>query len=132
MDFIRKLPPHMQEGRRHSMDRALSSVENHGVHGYFTHWQLRRLCCNLATRSSLEHRCDIVSCPEEEEAAVGGRRMRERERQRSRATLRRVLGRVTSWLRNASLPDALSVELKTYPSSRPVAARAQWHSLSRR
>jgi hypothetical protein len=74
---------------------------------YCTHLQLRSLCCNPATRSSSEHCGDI--------------------------TLRRVLGRgVTSWLRNACLPDASSVKLKTYPSSRPVAARAQRHSVSRR
>jgi hypothetical protein len=124
------------------MDVACSAVENDEVQGpsrvYCTHLQLRRLCCNPATRSSFEHCGDIVSCPEEEEAAVGGRREEserasERERERSRTTLRRVLGRgVASWLRKACLPDAPSVELKTYPSSRPVAARAQRHFVSRK
>jgi hypothetical protein len=112
----------MQEGRRHSTGVAFSTVENDEVPGlsrsYWTNLQLRRLCCNPATRSSLEHCGDIVSCPEEEEAAVEGRREereRERERERSHTTLRRVLGRVVNlWLRNACLPDAPSVELKTH------------------
>jgi hypothetical protein len=122
----------MQEGRLHSTGVAFSAVENDEVPGpspfYCTHLHLRHLCCNPATCSLLEHCGDIVSCPEKEEAVVGGRREHseiEREREKS-DQLRRVLG---SKLMVEKCLFALSVNLKTYPISRPVAARAQRHSV---
>jgi hypothetical protein len=120
------------------MDVACSAVENDEVQGpsrvYCTHLQLRRLCCNPATRSSLEHCGDIVSCPEEEEAAVGGRREEserasEREREKSHHA-QTCAGERSGLMVEKSLfarcperrAEDLS-ELKACRSSRPTALR---------